>query len=450
MNNKLKNIIFLFCCFFILNCSFDKKTGFWSGSDNEKKRLSELRKEERAQLKRIKVYSSDTIFNEEITPANSVELTKPDNVKFWTMSGKNLQNFLGHIYLTGIENNHFKKKIGKSKNASLKKTSAPIFSDNSILVTDDKGFIYKTDLNGKINWKKNIYKKMYKRIHKNLVLSIHEDVVYVADNIGFVYAVSFINGELIWLKNHGIPIKSNVKIFDGKMFVINQDNRILCYDIKDGSKIWDVRSLESFIKLQNFLGLAISKNGKLIVLNSAGDLFKANTKNGRVDWYFSATGATFAHDSDFMNSSEIVLTDDDIIFSASSSTFSFNQKDGYLNWKSEVSSSILPIINGNNIFLTTDNGYFVNLDKSSGKIIWSTNVFKILKEKKQNTHVSGFVLGSNKVYITTYNGFLIVASAITGEVESFKKIGEKITSMPVIYDSSLYILTQNSSLIVFN
>ena len=73
-----------------------------------------------------------------------------------------------------------------------------------------------------------------------------------------------------------------------------------------------------------------------------------------------------------------------------------------------------------------------------------------MKEKKQNTHVSGFVLGSNKVYITTYNGFLIVASAITGEVESFKKIGEKITSMPVIYDSSLYILTQNSSLIVFN
>ena len=40
-----------------------------------------------------------------------------------------------------------------------------------------------------------------------------------------------------------------------------------------GSKIWDVRSISSFIKLQNFLALAISKKGDLITLEINNNIF---------------------------------------------------------------------------------------------------------------------------------------------------------------------------------
>ena len=43
--------------------------------------------------------------------------------------------------------------------------------------------------NGKINWKKNIYKKIYKKIYKNLIFSIYQNNIYVADNIGFIYSI---------------------------------------------------------------------------------------------------------------------------------------------------------------------------------------------------------------------------------------------------------------------
>jgi len=135
---------------------------------------------------------------------------------------------------------------------------------------------------GKVNWKKNIYKKVYKKIYKSLSFSIYKNKIYNADNIGFIYAISLENGKVIWIKNHGIPIKSNIKIFDNKIFVINQDNRLLCLDIEKGSKIWDVRSISSFIKSQNFLALAISKEGDLITLNSSGDLLKVKANNGQV------------------------------------------------------------------------------------------------------------------------------------------------------------------------
>ena len=40
----------------------------------------------------------------------------------------------------------------------------------------------------------------------------------------------------------------------------------------------------------------------------------------------------------------------------------------------------------------------------------------------------GFVLGSGKIYAVSLNGYLIVCSATSGNVEHFKKIGDTITS----------------------
>ena len=88
------------------------------------------------------------------------------------------------------------------------------------------------------------------------------------------------NGQIVWIKNHGIPLKSKIKIFDEKMFLINQDNRILCFSAKDGTKIWDTRAIKSFIKSQHLLSLAISKDGYLLSLDSSGNLLKSEIAKG--------------------------------------------------------------------------------------------------------------------------------------------------------------------------
>ena len=228
----------------------------------------------------------------------------------------------------------------------------------------------------------NIYKKTYKKVYKNLTFSIYKNNIYIADNIGFIYAIALDSGKLIWIKNHGVPIKSKIKVFNDKIFLINQDNRILCFSVDDGAKIWDVRTVASFIKSQSFLALAISKNGNIITLNSSGDLVNIKSDNGRIFWNLNTIGSLFAHDTDFFTSSDIVIDDDDIFFSTSSSIFSFDLKSGYLNWRQDIGSKNTPIIDGNNVFIISDNGYFVNIDRNSGKIIWSTNILKILKKRK--------------------------------------------------------------------
>jgi len=327
---------------------------------------------------------------------------------------------------------------------------SPIISNNNIIFSDDRGTIFKINKKGKIIWKKNIYRKLYKKIYKILSLAIYKDSVFVSDNIGFIYKLDMLDGKVIWIKNHGIPIKSDIKLFEEKIYLINQDNRLLCLSANDGSLLWNSRSIRSFIKSQHLLSLAVSEKKDLVILNSAGDLIKLKSRTGQIYWTLSALRSLYAHDTDFFRSSKIVLIDNEIIFSTKISTYSFNLTNGQLNWEIEIGTTNTPIIDKNNIFIVTNNGYFINLERENGNVIWSTNILKILKKKKQNTNVTGFVLGSGKIYATTKNGYLIIVSADLGKVESFKKIGDPIYAPPIIQDGELFILTQNSRIFGLN
>ena len=454
--NKKKNLIFFLIFIFLVNCSFGDKTGIWSGKEKEKIRIAQLEKKQN-QTKDgdnissfENIYSSEDIYYKEISLTKNISISNPKKNLSWKMTSLNHQNFLGNIYLSGIDNIFLKKKIGKSKFSTPTIISSPLVFDDNIILSDNNGTIFNINLSGKLNWKKNIYKKIYKKVYKNLVFSIYQNNIYVADNIGFIYSINLNNGKLVWIKNHGIPFKSNIKIYENKIFLINQDNRIICLNTKDGSKIWDIRSMPSFIKSQNFLSSAISKLGEIIVVNSSGDLLKANANDGRIFWSLNTLQLASTYDSDFFTSSEIFITDDNIIFSVKSSIFSYNLNTGYLNWRQDVSSIGAPIIDGKNIFILTDNGYFVIIDKDTGKIISSTNILKILKKRKQDTVITGFIMGSGKIYSVTLNGYLIVSSPVSGKAEYFKKIGDPVISAPIISNGKLYILTRNSRIFGFD
>ena len=41
-----------------------------------------------------------------------------------------------------------------------------------------------------------------------------DHVLYVADNLGYIYAINLKSKSLIWAKNYGIPFRSNIKIVE--------------------------------------------------------------------------------------------------------------------------------------------------------------------------------------------------------------------------------------------
>ena len=447
--NKKKNLVFFIILFLLVNCSFDTKTGIWSGEKVEKEKVVEIKKEQDREKNIRKIYSIGDVYSLEKTLTKKIKLLKPEKNSSWQMPSLNQQNFLGNIYLSGVDDRFLKKKVGKNKFNLSKTTASPLIYQGNIFLSDNKGTVFNINEFGKLKWKKNIYRKIYKKIYKNLTFSIYKNTVYVADNIGFIYAIGLDSGKLIWIKNHGIPFKSKIKIFDNKIFLMNQDNKLYSFSAKDGSIIWNYNSLSSFIKSQNFLSLALSKQGDVFVITSLGDLLKINASNGNIIWSLNTLGGMLPGVTDFFESSDIVITNENIIFSAKSTLFSCDLNSGTINWQRDVSSVAAPIIDKKNIFFVTENGYFVIINIDTGEIVSSTNILKTLKKRKQSTKITGFIMGSGKIYSVTSNGYLIVSSATSGKVENFVNVRDPITSVPVISNGKLFIYTENSRILGF-
>ena len=188
----------------------------------------------------------------------------------------------------------------------------------------------------------------------------------------------------------------------------------------------------------------------MIAVTSSADIYKIKANTGKIIWSRNTADSLYSDATDFFVSSEIVIDDGKIFFSSGINTFSLNAINGQTIWKQEVSSIATPIVSGKNIFIVTDNGYFVILEKDTGKIISSSNILKILKRKKQKTKVTGFIMGSDKIYSTTLNGFLIAPPATSGKPEYFRKIGGSNISPLVINNGRLYILTDEPKILVLN
>ena len=60
--NKKKNVIFFLGLILLVNCSFDTKTGIWTGSEDEMKRIIELEKKQLKNKNIKKIYSSKNIY----------------------------------------------------------------------------------------------------------------------------------------------------------------------------------------------------------------------------------------------------------------------------------------------------------------------------------------------------------------------------------------------------
>ena len=243
---------------------------------------------------------------------------------------------------------------------------------------------------------------------------------------------------------------SYIKVLNDRIFLIDQDNKILCINSKNGNLIWDILSIASFIKSDNLLSLAISKNGYLFANTSSAELYKIVPETGQIIWSSNTAESSYSNATDFYKFSQILAYENEIIYSSGSSIFSQDASTGGMNWKSDVSTVGTPIIDGDNIFIVTENGYFVILNRKNGIILSSTNIFKILKKRKQKTKVTSFLLAAEKIFAITSNGNLIISSATTGKAEYFKKIGDKSISQLIINDGSLYLLSKKSKIIGLN
>ena len=250
---------------------------------------------------------------------------------------------------------------------------------------------------------------------------------------------------MLWSKNNTAPFNSQIKIYKDKFFLIDFENILRAYSVKDGKEIWNMITENSFIRTQKKLSMVIV-DGKIYFNNYSGDISSVDIESGELLWQTPTQSKITYDESFFLMTSDIVADKNAIYFSNNNNKFfSLNIQTGFLNWTQKINSNLRPTLIDNYIFTVSLDGHLFVVEKDSGNILRITDVFKNFKIKTKNKiQPTGFIVGNKNIYLTTSHGRLVVLDVATSKILSVIKINNKMISRPLVLNDNLFIITDNS------
>jgi len=427
-----KIIYFGFILILIAGCSLQKNSKFWTATQD-------ISKESNPNYKGI--FIKEEALAKELNSNLSIKLIEDTN---FNSVVRNYFNNDGRLNYNGNLEKSSRYKFSKIKNFHQFEPEISYFNNN-IIFFDNKGSILQFDNKSKLIWKKNYYTKSEKKLKPILQFANNKKFLVVADNIAKYYMIDLLSGNLVWSKSNLAPFNSQIKIYEDKFFVIDFSNTLRCFSIKDGKELWNIQTESSLIRSQKKLSMIIVDN-MIYFSNSIGDISGVDIERGQLIWQLPTQNNLIYEAAFSLETSDIISDSKTLFFSNNKNQFfSIDLGSGSFNWENKINSSLRPTLIGNYLFTVSNEGYLIVIDKQSGNIIRVTDVFRNFKQKKRNKiKPSGFVIGLNKIYLSTNNGRLIVIDTVSGKTISTLKIDNEKISRPFIVDKNLFVVKDNA------
>ena len=379
----MRKIILLIMYFFIQGCSFDDKSGIWN-NDN-----IVIKKKDKPFKDFETLVTSEKIFNKIIPIKKNYNFTSSPIKKNskWHDEFYNSSNNFDNFSYDEVNQLIFKsRKITRHlPNRSF------LFTKDNIILSDEKGNIIVYSLiNKKIKTKFNFYQKKFKNIKKDLNLVIQNDIIYVSDNLGYLYALDFNSNIILWAKNYKIPFRSNIKIIENKIVTANQNNILFFFDIKNGETLQSIPTEENILN-NEFINNISFERPNIFFLNTYGSLYSVDKNTMRIKWFLNLNQFTDFNPSNLFEGSQIIIKDNKLIVSSNKFLYVINSSNGLILFKKNFKLSVKPIALGDHLFLITENNLLICMNLESGNVIYSYDIndkiSKFLNLKKKKSRV---------------------------------------------------------------
>ena len=433
----MKYFLIFFLSLIIFSCS----------SDKDKKVDLEVFKN---QGEKINVFEANNIFDKEISSKSPLLLNSPQFNKDWVYEHFSSNNLYEHLVYEGKFQDIFKKSIGDYIN-KINDSGSLLVSNEFVFFSDEKGKIYKFDIkNQRVIWELKIYESSLNNYPKNIALYLNSNILYAADNLGFLYSIDTETGKPIWQQNYGVPFSSNLNFYKSILYVVNQNSRLYAFNPIDGEKIWSFESLSGLIKPSRSSSISILNNN-LLFTNDVGDVTVIDLNQQVIVWTKNILSQNTISNNLIFKTSNLLIDKKDVFISSNNGDLlNFNFDTGEIKWSQKLSSIQNHISTDKYLFVLTENGFIIAFNKTNGTILWSLNLTKFSRDSKTVPSYYGLLLASNNLYATSSNGDIYKISANDGTYISHKKINSDLSRAPIIVDNRIFILNRSSELIILN
>jgi outer membrane protein assembly factor BamB len=160
--------------------------------------------------------------------------------------------------------------------------SSPSYNGNEIFIGSDDGFLYCLDMDGKLLWKTKLNGKIRS---SSPCLSFDEDQrpsVFIGTYNGGMFCLNQSTGMIRWSKQITKPVMASPATIKDKVFFAASDKKLYCFQMKDGSRIWDFETGDKI-----WSSPSISEYDGIIFLGSLDShIYGIDINTGRQTWKF--------------------------------------------------------------------------------------------------------------------------------------------------------------------
>ena len=130
---------------------------------------------------------------------------------------------------------------------------------------------------------------------------------------------------------------------------------------------------------------------------------------------------------------------------------------GAKNWSIRIDNKVAPIISGNFVITISDKNYLVIIEKKTGEILFSKNLFEELnkkyhgKNKKKVDQINKIHISNNNLILIANNSYFIEFNLKDDiSVETIKKNPFKINSDIIFVDQNMIFVGKNNKVYSIN
>lgn len=385
--------------------------------------------------------------------AVDVVLPQAETNVSWNQPGGNASKSMVHLGLGQSLGPVWRASIaGTNKKQRL--AAAPVVADGKLYVMDTEARIHAYDAtSGKKLWSISfgVSGKDRKAAWGGGV-SVDGERLYATNGLGDVAALNAADGQVIWKKRPGGPLRGAPSLGLGNVYAMSADNQIFTLRQSDGSVEWQEAGATELTGVFGAGAPAIGQ-GTIVAGFSSGELNAYRYENGRVLWGDALTRTS-------VTTSVAALADIDAspvidrgrVFAVGKGgrMVSLELLTGQRLWEINLAGISTPWVAGEWVFVVTDDARVLCIARGSGKVRWATQLarYRVDKEKKKKDPIvwTGPVLAGDRLILANSRGQLVNVSPLDGKVQSMVKAGGPVSLSPIVAGNTLYVLDNDGRL----
>ncbi len=374
----------------------------------------------------------------------------------WPQAGGYPSHIMQNLTLDNPElKRTWSASIGSGSSKTLPLTAQPIIINGAIYTLDTKSRLTAFNAQtGKRLWKVNIEKKGEDNTVISGGISFANNTIYATNGYDEILAVSPDNGEIKWRKTLPSPSRAAPTVINGRVFISTINSRLVALNAKDGTSLWEYSGIS---EMAGLLGAAspAANNETVVPVFSSGEITALRVENGSVAWSDNLSNVR-SYGGGIESISDIkampALGNGFVIaLSFGGKLVAIDERSGARIWQRDIGGSQTPYVSGNHVYVLSSENQLIALNLSNGSIVWIKELERFEDKKNRDDLIiwSAPIMASGELILAGSHGYLAKIDAVNGKITQIIRTKKNVQIAPIIANETLYLLSEDGTLIAY-